>query len=176
MHDLLIVVDMQKDFVHGSLGSPEAEAIVPYVVKRIEAHRGPIIYTLDSHEENYLSTQEGHHLPIAHCVKGEEGWELEERVAAALKAKGAKAIEKVTFGAKDLPSTIQELQKEKPLTSITLMGLCTDICVISNALLIKAFFPEIPLYVDAKGSAGVTPESHDRALEALGPCQISVLY
>lgn len=175
MNDLLIVVDMQNDFVDGSLGSPEAQAIVPYVVDRIRGHVGPVIYTQDTHAEDYLQTQEGHHLPVPHCVKGQKGWDLHPEVAEALAAKGAQGVEKVTFGAHDMIGLVQALQKDRPLTSATLLGLCTDICVISNALLLKAFFPDLPLYVDAKGSAGVTPESHERALAALGPCQVNVL-
>lgn len=175
MHDLLIVVDMQQDFVAGALGTPEAEAIVPYVVERIKGHDGPILYSLDSHDEDYLTTQEGQHLPVAHCIKGSEGWALEPQVAEALEAKRAEGVEKATFGAKDLIPKIEALQAMQPLTSISLLGLCTDICVISNALLIKSFFPEIPLYVDAKGSAGVSPESHEQALAALAACQVHVL-
>lgn len=176
MSDLLLVVDMQNDFIDGSLGTPEAQAIVPYVVARIKGHMGPVLYTQDTHDHDYLSTQEGHHLPVPHCIRGEKGWKIQPDVEAALQAKGAHGVEKETFAAKDLIGLVQDLQADKPLTSITLLGLCTDICVISNALLLKGFFPELPLYVDARGSAGVSPESHDRALAALGPCQINVLF
>lgn len=174
MNDILIVVDMQNDFVTGSLGSPAAQAIVDRVVMRINHHNGPILYTQDTHSEGYLTTQEGHHLPVPHCQKDSTGWQLEPKVEAALKSAGAIGIEKGTFGAKDIIPILKKMQADKPITSITLMGLCTDICVISNALLIKAWLPEVPLYVDAAACAGATPEGHQTALDAMKACQVVV--
>ncbi len=175
MNDILIVVDMQKDFVNGSLGTKEAEAIVPRVVERIRSHQGRIIVTKDTHDTNYLSTQEGHHLPVSHCITGTEGWELVPEVADALKARGADVIEKPSFGSLELAEAIAACQAEKPITSITFVGLCTDICVLSNALIAKARLPEVPIYVDAAACAGVTPESHQRALDAMAVCQVVIV-
>ena len=169
MAKILIVVDMQNDFIDGALGTPEAQAIVPYVKEVVEGFDGKVFFTRDTHFENYMDTQEGHNLPIPHCIKGTNGWEI----APALEAmRTTEAVDKVTFGSRDL---VEILKGEGEIESITFVGLCTDICVISNAMVVKAFFPEVPLFVDAKGCAGVTPESHARALEAMAMCQIKVL-
>ena len=166
---ILVVVDMQNDFIDGALGTKEAAAIVPYVKEVIENFEGRIIFTRDTHFENYMDTQEGKNLPVPHCIKGTEGWQI----CAELEAlRTTEAIDKITFGSKDL---VEVLKAEENVESITFVGLCTDICVISNAMLIKAFYPEIPLYVDAKGCAGVTPESHQNALNAMKMCQIKIL-
>ena len=166
---ILVVVDMQNDFIDGALGTKEAAAIVPYVKEVIENFEGRIIFTRDTHFENYMDTQEGKNLPVPHCIKGTEGWQI----CAELEAlRTTEAIDKITFGSKDL---VEVLKAEENVESITFIGLCTDICVISNAMLIKAFYPEIPLYVDAKGCAGVTPESHQNALNAMKMCQIKIL-
>lgn len=175
MNDILIIVDMQKDFIDGSLGSIEAQQILPNILKRIRNHRGPVFYTLDTHHENYLTSQEGHHLPITHCLKESEGWALHPEIEQALKIAMATPIEKNTFGAKELIPALEACAQKGPITSITLAGLCTDICVISNALLIKAWFPEVPIYVDAQACAGVSPSSHQTALDAMRACQISIL-
>lgn len=170
MRKLLVVVDMQKDFIDGSLGTKEAEAIVPKVKKKIEEYQtagDEVIFTLDTHEENYLDTQEGKKLPVVHCVRGTDGWELDQ----SLKDFPGKRFEKNTFGS----AVVGEYVKEKDYESIEVIGLCTDICVISNALLIKAFLPETPILVDAACCAGVTPESHENALNAMGMCHIDVL-
>ena len=164
----LIVVDMQVDFITGSLGSSLATAIVPKVVEAVKSFDGNVIFTRDTHFENYLETAEGEKLPVPHCIKGTDGWQIHPELDALRKTE---AIDKITFGSKDL---IEFLEKENDIESITLVGLCTDICVISNALLIKAYFPEIPIAVDSKACAGVTPESHLNALEAMKMCQIEI--
>lgn len=166
---LLIVVDMQNDFIDGALGTAEAVAIVPYVKSVIENFDGKVLFTRDTHFDNYMDTQEGKNLPVPHCIKGTEGWQIRSELDAL---RTTDAIDKITFGSKDL---IQILKEEQNIESITFVGLCTDICVISNAMLVKAFYPEIPLIVDAKGCAGVTPESHLNALNAMKICQIAVI-
>ncbi|MBQ9796176.1 MAG: cysteine hydrolase [Clostridia bacterium] len=165
----LIVVDMQNDFIDGALGTPEAVAILPYVKERIESFDGKVLFTRDTHFEDYESTQEGKNLPVRHCIKDTDGWQIHPLLEPLRKTP---AIDKITFGSKDL---IEILSHEEEIESITFLGLCTDICVISNAMLVKAFYPEIPLYVDAKGCAGVTPESHKNALAAMKTCQVNVL-
>ena len=167
---ILIVVDMQKDFIDGALGTPEAVAIVPAVKALIEGFEGSVYFTRDTHFENYMQTEEGKHLPVPHCIKDTEGWQIHPALDALRKTA---PIDKVTFGSKELISLLAE-QKEE-VESITLCGLCTDICVISNAMLIKAALPEVPLTVDAACCAGVTPASHRTALEAMKMCQIRVV-
>ena len=166
---ILVVVDMQKDFIDGALGTPEAVAIVPYVKDVIEHFDGKVFFTRDTHYANYMDTQEGKNLPVPHCIKGTPGWEIHPALDALRKTP---AIDKVTFGSSDLPKI---LAKEKDVESITFIGLCTDICVISNVMITKAYFPEVPLVVDAKACAGVTPESHKNALNAMKMCQITVV-
>ncbi len=165
---LLIVVDMQNDFIDGALGTPEALAILPHVKARIESFDGKVIFTRDTHLENYMDTQEGKNLPVPHCIKNTDGWQIRAELDAL---RTTEALDKVTFGSKDL---VKRIGEEKDVESITFLGLCTDICVISNVLLTKAFFPEIPLFVDAKGCAGVTPQSHRNALDAMKMCQVRV--
>jgi nicotinamidase-related amidase len=165
----LIVVDMQNDFIDGALGTKEAAAIVPYVKSVIEHFDGTVIFTRDTHFENYMETQEGKNLPAPHCIKGTDGWQIRAELDALRKTE---AIDKVTFGSKDL---VKVLEGKTDIESIMFVGLCTDICVISNVMLIKAFYPEIPLTVDAKACAGVTPESHKNALEAMKMCQVKVI-
>jgi nicotinamidase-related amidase len=174
MQDILIVVDMQNDFVDGSLGTPEAQRIVDHVVEKIMHFEGRVLFTQDTHESDYLETQEGVRLPVEHCIRGTKGWELVPAIEALLMPE-SKVIEKPTFGSSELVGLLERLNEEEPIRSITLAGLCTDICVISNALLIKAYFPEIPIAVDATCCAGVTVESHRRALDAMRVCQIDVI-
>lgn len=169
MKKILIVVDMQNDFIDGALGSNEAVAIVPYVKEVIENFDGKVFFTRDTHFENYMQTQEGKNLPVPHCIKGTDGWQIRAELDALRKTE---PVDKPTFGSSEL---ITVLQKEGDIESITFVGLCTDICVISNAMLTKAYFPEIPLAVDAKGCAGVTPESHKIALDAMKMCQIEII-
>ena len=165
---LLVIVDMQKDFIDGALGSPEAVAIVPYVKELIQGFDGKVFFTRDTHFADYMTTQEGKNLPVAHCIQGTEGWEIHPALEAL---RQTPAIDKLTFGSKEL---IDVIAREEHVESITFAGLCTDICVISNAMVVKAFYPEIPLAVDAKGCAGVTPESHKNALSAMKMCQIRI--
>lgn len=169
MSKILIVVDMQNDFIDGALGTQEAEAIVPYVKEVIENFDGKVFFTRDTHYENYMQTQEGSNLPVPHCIKGTDGWQIRAELDALRKTD---PIDKLTFGSKDL---VEVLKAENDIESITFVGLCTDICVISNSMVVKAFYPEVPLIVDAKGCAGVSSESHKRALEAMKVCQIKVI-
>ncbi len=169
----LIVVDMQKDFVDGALGTAEAVAIVPAVCERIRkaaADGEKIIATLDTHEENYMETSEGRHLPVKHCIRGTEGWKLFKEVEEALG--DALRVEKPTFGSVELPGIIRGNLAEGEEPEIELIGLCTDICVVSNALLLKASFPEARISVRPSCCAGVTPEKHEAALETMRSCQI----
>ena len=174
MKNILVVVDMQKDFVDGALGSREAVAIVPAVARKIRDFEGDIYVTLDTHFENYMDSAEGKKLPVPHCIKGTDGWKLNADVAAALEGKTYTAVEKITFGSTDLPKLIAAATDGEDFT-VELIGLCTDICVVSNALLIKASFPEMPIAVDPACCAGVTPEKHEAALETMRSCQIDVL-
>ena len=168
MKKILVVVDMQNDFIDGALGTPEAVAIVPYVKEKIESFDGKVFFTRDTHFENYMSTEEGRNLPVPHCIKGTYGWQIRAELDALRRTE---AIDKLTFGSREL---VDVLAAEGEIESITFVGLCTDICVISNAMVVKAFYPEIPLTVDARCCAGVTPESHARALAAMKICQIKV--
>ena len=165
---LLIVVDMQNDFIDGALGSKEAVAIVPYVKQTIEEFDGKVIFTRDTHFDDYMDTQEGKNLPVPHCVQNTHGWEIHPQLEALRKTD---AIDKITFGSKDLISVIEQ---EKDVESITFLGLCTDICVASNALILKATFPEATVSVDPLACAGVTPASHDAALTTMRMCQVEV--
>ncbi len=174
MKQFLIVVDMQKDFVDGTLGTPEAVAIVPAVCEKIRSFEGEILVTYDTHAADYLHTAEGRKLPVEHCIKDTPGWQLDAAVAAALTEKSYHAIEKPTFGSVALPALITEMAGKEDF-SVTLIGLCTDICVVSNALLLKAHFPERTIAVDAACCAGVTPDSHAAALQTMAMCQIDVL-
>ena len=174
MKHILVVVDIQNDFVDGALGSKEAVAIVDNVVKKIEEFDGDIIVTYDTHPENYMETQEGKNLPVSHCIKGTDGWKLDEKVQSALAALSYKAIEKPTFGSTELPEYIKANYNPAEI-EIELIGLCTDICVVSNALLLKANFLETKISVDAKCCAGVTPDTHNAALTTMKMCQINVI-
>ena len=174
MKHFLIVVDMQTDFIDGSLGTAEAVAIKPAVLKKIHSFPGEIFATVDTHGENYLTTTEGRHLPVEHCVKGTPGWAVDREIARALNGQGAIFVEKPTFGSLILPQLIEDAAAGEDF-DVTLVGLCTDICVISNALLLKARFHEKEIYVDSACCAGVTPEKHLAALETMRSCQINIL-
>lgn len=173
MKKFLIVVDMQNDFIDGALGTPEAVSIVDNAVRKIENFNGEIIATFDTHFENYLETSEGKNLPVTHCVKGTDGWNLNNKVLAALVIKGYTQVEKLTFGSVDLPKIIEDKANGEDF-SVELIGLCTDICVVSNALILKANFPEKLISVDSACCAGVTPDSHNAALTTMKMCQIDV--
>ncbi len=166
MKKTLIVIDMQNDFIDGSLGTPEAQAIVPNVISKIQsclAEGYEILYTRDTHEENYLETPEGKKLPVVHCIRNTQGWQIAEGVYV----EGCKCIDKPSFGWTEWSSHSFE--------EIELVGLCTDICVVSNALILKAQFPNAVIRVDSSCCAGVTPQTHNAALETMKMCQIDVL-
>ncbi|MCD7746345.1 MAG: cysteine hydrolase [Lachnospiraceae bacterium] len=182
---VLVVVDMQNDFIDGALGTKEAVAIVDNVRKKVNQYLengDTVLYTRDTHTEQYLQTQEGQKLPVVHCVKGTFGWEISEKVYA----EGCTVVDKPSFGSLVLPDVVREAAEQCGTAqsgkaeasgnpeSIELIGLCTDICVISNAMILKAAFPEVPIVVDASCCAGVTPESHENALNAMRMCQIQI--
>ena len=178
--DVLVVVDMQNDFVSGALGTKEAFDIVPYVVGRVVegVNRGEtILFTRDTHGPDYPETQEGRKLPVPHCIRGSQGWEI----IPQLQEYAAHPIDKPTFGSTVLGELLkardEDLRRQgKPgVEKVTLIDVCTDICVLSNALLIKAFLPETEIVVEAACCAGVTPQSHETALSAMAACQITVL-
>ena len=168
MKKILIVIDMQNDFIDGALGTEEAQAIVPNVKKKIEEYkaRGDVVlFTRDTHYDDYLETNEGKHLPVKHCIKDTSGWQISDE----LDAEGCPCIDKETFGFRYWDMLGDDIE------SIELVGLCTDICVVSNALILKATFPEIDITADASCCAGVTPEKHKAALEVMKSCQINVI-
>lgn len=171
MKKLLVVVDMQIDFISGALGTAEAQSIVPAVIQRISEFDGDVVYTRDTHTEDYLHTAEGKKLPVVHCVKGTPGWEIEEAVFAAGSGKTVAVIDKPTFGSEELC----DFAAAGGYESVELLGLCTDICVISNALCLKARLWETPIAVRGDCCAGVTPTSHDNALSAMAMCQIDIV-
>ena len=173
MKHILIVVDIQKDFVDGALGTAEAVAMVGNAAKKIEAFNGDIFVTYDTHFENYMETAEGGKLPVPHCIKGTEGWELDQNIAKSLVGKDFTKVEKLTFGSTQLPDFVRNVVADADF-DITLIGLCTDICVVSNALILKANFPEKDIYVDATCCAGVTCETHNAALITMKMCQINI--
>ena len=171
MQKVLVVVDMQNDFIDGALGTKEAVAIVPKVEEKIKNFDGTVLFTRDTHETYYLDTQEGKKLPVPHCIRDTEGWQIRSELDALRKTK---PIDKETFGSTELAGDLVAMNIDDEIESITFVGLCTDICVISNALLTKASLPEVPIIVDAKCCAGVTPESHENALKAMEVCQIQI--
>lgn len=173
MKQFLVVVDMQKDFVDGALGTAEAQAIVPAVAEKIRAFVGEIIVTYDTHEEDYMTTREGRFLPVPHCIRDTDGWQLNDTVAEALSDRAYTVVEKPTFGAVTLPEVVEQLAGDEDFT-VELIGLCTDICVVSNAMILKANFPEVDMTVDAACCAGVTPASHQAALTTMACCQITI--
>ena len=191
---VLIVVDMQKDFVDGSLGTPEAQAIVPLVAETIEQMADPntvVVFTKDTHSENYMNTLEGKNLPVPHCIKGTAGCDIVDKVFLAytnvlnkyrdptdvypLAETDPIRLEKPTFGSIELQNLLYIMNDVEAIEEITLMGLCTGICVLSNAILCKATLPEVPVNVIADCCACVTPESHKTALEAMKLCQINII-
>ena len=168
---VLVVIDMQNDFIDGALGTKEAEKIVDGVQKEIALFKkngDEVVFTRDTHEKNYLSTAEGKNLPVEHCIKGTAGWEISEKLDTA----DSLIFDKPTFGSTGLAAY---LSRKDEIDEIEIVGLCTDICVISNALMIKAHLPETPVTVKGSLCAGVTPESHQRALESMKMCQIQIV-
>ena len=172
MANLLLVIDMQRDFVDGALGIKEAAEILPKVIQKIKDHQGPIIYTRDTHGEDYLNTQEGKRLPVVHCVKESQGWQLMPELMELADKSGSLVFDKPSFGSLELAAYIKELYKEHQWEEIQLIGLCTDICVVSNGIILKAALPEVTISVDPACCAGVTRESHNHALEVMKMCQI----
>lgn len=172
MQNVLLVIDMQNDFIDGALGTPEAVAIVPAVKAKIENFEGKVLFTRDTHGTDYMETQEGRNLPVEHCIRGSFGWQIREELDAL---RTTDAIDKVTFGSSELGPMLQAMDREDPIGEITVIGLCTDICVISNAMIAKAYLPEVPITVDAACCAGVSPQTHNNALDAMTVCQIRVV-
>ena len=168
---VLIAVDLQNDFIDGALGTPEAVAMLPAALHRIREFDGPVLFTRDTHGPDYPQTREGRALPVPHCIAGTDGWQI----APSLQPYAAEIIDKPTFGSTALGERLQAMNAQHPIESITLIGLCTDICVVSNALLQKAFYPEMPITLDAKCCAGVTPATHDAAIATMRMCQINVI-
>jgi len=172
MKKVIVVVDMQNDFIDGSLGTKEAQEMLPRLKEKLrqaaDNDSAELIFTMDTHGKNYLSTQEGKNLPVEHCIKGSHGWEITPELQDFVR-QAKTVVEKPTFGSLALPKLLGDADE------VELVGLCTDICVISNALLIKAAYPEVQISVDANCCAGVTPESHRNALAAMKMCQIKVL-
>ncbi len=186
---IIVIVDMQNDFITGALGSPEAQAIVPIMIERLKelnSSENLVLFTKDTHYANYMDTQEGKNLPVPHCIEGTPGWSIVKDISSVVDYGGnfcsysAKDIMKSrilknTFGSIRLAEIIKSLLPDNPIDEVILMGVCTDICVVSNAMLIKAFCPEVPITVDASCCAGVTPERHLAALETMKSCQIKVI-
>ncbi len=172
MRRILVVIDMQNDFIDMALGTKEAEAIVPKVLEKIRSYPLEDVYaTMDTHGEDYMETQEGRYLPVPHCIRGSEGWQIRPEIAALLE--DAQIYEKPTFGSVQLAEDLKDMADGEAI-ELEMAGLCTDICVASNALLLKAYMPEVKISVDASCCAGVTPEKHLAALETLRSCQIQV--
>lgn len=173
MRKILLVIDMQNDFIDGALGTKEAVAIVEKVKAKIQSYpREAVFATRDTHQKNYLESQEGKFLPVPHCIEGSEGWQLQKDIESMIAPEAI--INKPSFGSVELARRLSDLNKREPL-DVELVGLCTDICVVSNALLLKAFMPEVPISVDSSCCAGVTQEKHLAALETMRSCQIQVI-
>lgn len=172
---ILIVIDMQNDFISGSLGTKEAEGIVESVKEKIENFDGDVFFTRDTHFENYALTQEGKNLPVEHCIKDSDGWSIHPELEKLRKKLQAPVFDKITFGSQELVEKLCQINKTTKIQEIVLVGLCTDICVISNALTIKTFLPEVTIIVDSSCCAGVTPQSHENALNAMKMCQIKII-
>ncbi len=169
-NSFLVVVDMQNDFIDGALGSKEAVAIVDRVIRTVKEFEGEVIFTRDTHGENYLQTREGRLLPVEHCIENSDGWQLQPALKEL--AEGRTVIDKPSFGSMALA---QYIKSRCVPDTIVLIGLCTDICVINNAMILKAAFPEAEIFVDSKACAGTTPENHENALKAMKQCQILIL-
>ena len=173
MKKILVVVDMQNDFIDGALGTAQAVGILPRALELVRSFDGEVVFTRDTHFENYLDTAEGRKLPVVHCIKDTDGWQIAAELEKERVARGARVFDKVTFGSSELAEYIRKCESD--IEEIVIIGICTDICVISNAMLIKAAAPEIKITVDSSACAGVTPESHERALSAMKMCQIDVI-
>lgn len=175
---ILVAIDLQKDFTNGVLGNAECDAAADKAAKRIAAFRAanpdvPVVFTLDTHNEDYMDTQEGRNLPVVHCIRGTEGWKLDPRIEAVRKDNDI-IVEKPAFGSAELPAVLKKMADSKDIEEIEFIGVCTDICVISNAMIVKAAFPEVPIVITADCCAGVTPASHENALSAMAVCQMKI--
>lgn len=173
MSEILIVIDMQNDFIDGSLGTKEAQQIVDNVADKIKNTDRDIIVTYDTHFQDYMNTQEGKNLPVEHCIKGTRGWQINDKIEKALAGKNVRRVEKPSFGSMALPEILKNEYGAENL-QLELVGLCTDICVVSNALVLKAAFPEAEISVDSLCCAGVSVQKHNAALETMRSCQINV--
>jgi len=169
---ILLVIDMQNDFIDGVLGTPQAIKIVDKVVNKVKTFEGKVFFTRDTHQTNYMDTEEGKHLPVPHCIENTDGWQITEKLLPYV---NDSIFNKKTFGSTKVVEYLKELKKKENIESITLVGLCTDICVISNAMLLKAYFPNTPIYVEENLCAGVNPESHKRAIESMKMCHINII-
>lgn len=172
---ILVVIDMQNDFTYGALKNDDAIGIIPAIEDKILSFDGEVIYTRDTHTEDYLETQEGRKLPVKHCIIGSEGWEIVKPLEELRQKKNAKTIDKPTFGSLELADYVLNLYNEGNVEEIEFIGVCTDICVISNAMLVKNTIPELTVKVDASCCAGVSKESHETALKAMAACQIEIV-
>jgi nicotinamidase-related amidase len=170
--NILLVIDMQNDFIDGALGTKEALSIVDDVVNKVKDFEGKVLFTRDTHEEDYMNTIEGKNLPVPHCIKDSKGWEICDKLKPFVKES---PFNKPTFGSVELEKYLVDFSKKENIESIELVGLCTDICVISNALLLKANFPNIPIIVESSLCAGVTKERHEKALDAMKMCHITIV-
>ena len=168
---VLVTVDLQNDFINGALGTAEAAAMLPRAERKIRSFEGLVLFTRDTHTEDYLNTREGKALPVPHCIRGSHGWQL----AARLLPYASEIIDKPTFGSTALGERLRALNEDAPIESITLIGLCTDICVISNAMVLRAAFPETEIEILSDCCAGVTPQSHQTALDAMRACQFTIV-
>ena len=175
MEKILVVVDMQNDFIDGSLGTEEARNIVEPVCEKIIEFGGQIFVTQDTHSDNYLETLEGRHLPVEHCIANTEGWLINSFIRNGLKAINAAFIEIEICGSMNLVDKIAKILDKGVKGSIEIVGLCSDICVVSNALMLRSAFPNTEITVDASCCAGVTPEKHQAAMEVMKSCQINVI-
>ncbi len=175
MNNILVVVDMQNDFITGSLGSKAAEKIVENVIEKIKNFDGKIAFTRDTHYDDYMESREGKNLPVMHCVENTKGWEIEEKIKTLQLEKEAPVFDKITFGSKRLGDFLLYMDRLQKVDEVHFVGLCTDICVISNAFLAQAYLPEATIVIDSKCCAGVTQESHETALKAMANCQMKII-
>lgn len=175
MKNILVVVDMQRDFIDGVLGTKEAIDIIPNVIDKIKHFQGEVIFTRDTHDEGYLESQEGAKLPVVHCIKQTDGWKLENEIQRLAEKLESKIFDKITFASVEMADYLKNLSEKEAIGKIELIGVCTDICVISNAILLKAVLPEVKIVVDSSCCAGVTPESHSNALKSMNMCQIEII-
>ena len=172
---ILVVIDMQNDFTYGALKNQDAIDVIPLIEKKLSSYDGEVYFTMDTHGDDYMNTQEGRKLPVPHCIKGTEGWQIVDSLKKYCEDNNCKVYEKPTFGCVKLAEDIAALYEKETLDEIEFVGVCTDICVISNAMLVKAAVPELTVKIDAACCAGVTKESHATALKAMAGCQMEIL-